>query len=387
MRLSKSAAAVGHAPIETISQWAKEYNGSHGDLLDLCQGAPGNPPNEALTKSLAEVASHPSSAGYSPILGIPALRRTLAEEMKIVYGPEIDVGEEDIAITAGCNLAFYAVITALAEPGDEVILPDPWYFNHQMTLQLQGVRTVALPADPDNGFLPSSKICESLITPKTKAITLVTPNNPTGAVYPPSLLREFATVAQKHNVALIIDETYRDFIAPDSPHDLFSSFPWNWRDHFIHLFSFSKSYAIPGHRLGAVVASPTVIELVGKSLDCTQICAPSIIQLAVQPILHSLRPSVDEITADLASRRQTFITSLPFRWKVGSAGGYFVFVKHPFPNHTNLEVSERLVKELGVKTLPGSYPVPDTYEDNRDPFSRWLRISIAKVEQSQLAEA
>lgn len=133
--------------------------------------------------------------------------------------------------------AFYASMLALAEPGDEIILPSPWYFNAHMTVEQLGLSLVPL-ACAAPAFLPSVHDCARLVTPKTKAIVLITPNNPTGAVYPRELLRDFARLAREHNVALVLDETYRDFVAAGPPHDLFAE--TDWPAYLIHLFSFSK---------------------------------------------------------------------------------------------------------------------------------------------------
>jgi aspartate/methionine/tyrosine aminotransferase len=148
-----------------------------------------------------------------------------------------------------------------------------------MTLHMNGIKVVPLPTWPNNGFLPSVEHAAELITSRTKAIVLVTPNNPTGAIYPPALLESFNSLAYTHGIALIIDETYRDFVPVSSsgasgPHALFemeSNLRLPWRSTVIHLFSFSKSYAIPGQRLGAIVASPSFLVLVRTVLDCIQV--------------------------------------------------------------------------------------------------------------------
>lgn len=128
---------------------------------------------------------------------------------------------------------------ALAEPGDEIILPTPWYFNHQMSLEQLGLSLVPLPCyAPD--FLPSPKDCIDLISDRTRAIVLVSPNNPTGAIYPRELISRFAVLAQAKNIALILDETYRDFV-DGPPHHLFAK--TDWPAYLIHLFSFSKCVA------------------------------------------------------------------------------------------------------------------------------------------------
>lgn len=143
---------------------------------------------------------------------------------------------------------------ALARPGDEIILPSPWYFNHSMTLDQLGLTLVPLRCLPPN-FLPSVEECERLITPRTKALVLVSPNNPTGAVYPPDLLKQFAELAEEKKVALVLDETYRDFLE-ERPHDLFAE--TNWRRYLIHLFSFSKyARATPSSGRRELTAMPT----------------------------------------------------------------------------------------------------------------------------------
>ncbi|OBZ70797.1 Aspartate aminotransferase [Grifola frondosa] len=209
--------------------------------------------------------------------------------------------------------------------------------------------------------------CETLITPRTKAIVLITPNNPTGAVYSPSTIIAFANLARKHNIALIIDETYRDFILDGPPHPLFSSSPhpclstdWRWRSTFIHLFSFSKSYCIPGHRLGLICASPAFIPSINTALDNLQICAPRPPQIALAPLLPSLRPFIRDTALSLVHRHTLFKSHLPPLWRIGSQGGYFAFVQHPFVGvHAN-DVCRRLAEERGVVCLPAGFFGPKT---------------------------
>ncbi|KAK7458791.1 hypothetical protein VKT23_009797 [Stygiomarasmius scandens] len=341
----------------------------------MSQGVPGTAPHPTFQKALVEAAGLSHSYGYCPAEGEAKLREGLVEEMKkCVYGRDIDLKKEDIALTAGCNMAFVATIMCLADEGDEVVLPVPWYFNHQMTLSLLGIKTVPLPTFASNGFLPSVEKCKSLLTEKTKAIVLVTPNNPTGAIYPPSLIASFAALAHSHDIALILDETYRDFIqTPDlPPHKLHvpsSSTPPsspNWRSTIVSLYSFSKSYRIPGHRLGSITASPTFLHHVRTVLDTLQICPPRVAQLALSLpapspedgdslILHTLRSDILATSAALSSRHKLFRESLPSTWRLASQGGYYAFVRHPFKGKTSKEVCRRLAIEMGVTVLPGSF--------------------------------
>ena len=276
-----------------------------------------------------------------------------------------------------------------------------------MTLNLLGMKAIPLQTLPESGFTPSVDECRTLIGPKTKAIVLVTPNNPTGATYSPALIASFATLAREKNLALIIDETYRDFIITGSPpHTLFSTStaPHPWRSTFIHLFSFSKSYCLPGHRLGAIAASPQLLASIKPILDTLQICPPRPIQLALAPLLPSLRSFITDTAKQLQTRHALFKASLPHRWRVGAQGGYFAFVRHPFSRVKAEEVSKRLAEELGVVTLPSIFFSEETRRRNDvnvdalavvdwtlseqvgevEEDDRWIRFSVANVNDEKV---
>lgn len=207
----------------------------------------------------------------------------------------------------------------------------------------------------------------------------------TGAIYPPSLIADFANLAHERNVALIVDETYRDFIQSGPPHSLFSTSKGNpsfdWRTTFIHLFSFSKSYCVPGHRLGAIVASPTFLDSLKKVLDTLQICPPRPIQLALQSILPSLRPFIHDTASALAHRHTLFRDLLPPRWKIAAQGGYFAYVKHPFDGIPAKEVCIRLARDMGVVALPGEF-FREENEAGEDDC--WIRFSVANVDDEKV---
>ncbi|KAJ7452218.1 pyridoxal phosphate-dependent transferase [Mycena latifolia] len=368
-------------PIPLAYTWTTKYNLAHGPLLDMSQGVPGVPPQQSLQEALGRASSSLGSFGYCPFEGELALRQAMADEMRVVYGGATDVKPEDLSLTSGCNLAFVAAIKTLADAGDEVILPVPWYFNHQMTLSMLNMTAVQLPTRPENGFTPSVSDCAALITPKTRAIVLITPNNPTGATYSPELIADFAHLAEEKGVALVIDETYRDFVTTGlPPHSLFSQ-P-SWRTHFIQLFSFSKSYGVPGHRLGLVVASPEFHKALGTVLDSLQICPPRPIQLALAPILGSLRSGIIQIALDIQARRELFKQHLPTGWRIGSIGGYFAFVRHPFPGRGSLEVCQQLAGELGVVLLPAAFFYPEVDQET----DRWIRFSVANCDDEKVRQ-
>ncbi|TFY79626.1 hypothetical protein EWM64_g4391 [Hericium alpestre] len=354
----------------------------------MSQGVPGiNPPSEFLD-ALARSSLVESTVKYGSLAGDIGLRTALQVEMKSVYGQNADVTPDDISVTTGCNMAFFATIMALADPGDEVILPLPWYFNNEMTLTMLGIKPVPLPTYPHDGFVPSAELCSTLITERTKAIALVTPNNPTGAIYPPEVLTSFAKLARDRGIALILDETYRDYIIPGPPHSLFSPSSgeltdWDWRRHLIHLFSFSKSYCIPGHRLGAVVASPELQQHIYTVLDCIQICPPRAAQHALAPLLPSFRPFIHASAMALKERHDVFRAHLPEPWHIGAQGGFFAFVRHPYKGRGSTEVCKHLAEEWGIVLLPAAFFGYSAPGDSLDG-DRWIRFAVANVSDEKI---
>jgi histidinol-phosphate/aromatic aminotransferase/cobyric acid decarboxylase-like protein len=238
-------------------------------LLDLAQAAPAYPAAPAVIEHVVAVARDRARRGV-PAHERPArLREAFAEELSRDYRGH--VGPEHVLVTAGGNQAFCLVTSALAEPGDEVILALPYYFNHDMWLRLDGVRPVYLEPGPD--LVPTAAAAAELITPRTRAIVLVTPGNPTGVTVGPTVIAEFAALAASRGIALVLDEAYRSFRGIDEPaHGLFAD-P-QWTDTVVSLHSFSKDLAIPGYRVGAVVAAPALLREAAKLLDCLAICAP-----------------------------------------------------------------------------------------------------------------
>lgn len=213
-------------------------------------------------------------------------------------------------------------------------------------------------------------------------------------------MAQFAKLARENNIALVVDETYRDFVEHFPPHNMFSPMEpdrpsWSWRSHIIHLYSFSKSYAIPGHRLGVAVASPEVLKYMMTTLDCMQVCAPRPPQLALANVLllPELRSSILSNAEALKARQELFRKLLPSGWTIGSQGGYYAFVKHPFQNMSSVAFAQRLAMELGVLVLPAQFFYNEADETERqalglseDGWDRWLRFSIANVNDEQIVK-
>ncbi|MBR9649966.1 aminotransferase [Thalassovita aquimarina] len=350
-------------------------------LIDVSQAAPVDLPPEGLRQAIADAAlNDPGAHLYGPVLGLPELRHEVATRFSASYGSDISAGQ--VCITSGCNHAFCAAMMSLTGEGDEVILPTPWYFNHKMWLDMTGVKAVPLPAGA--GMLPDPDQAKALITDRTRAIVLVTPNNPCGAEYPAGLIASFRDIARAAGIALVVDETYRDFHSVSgAPHDLFTDPDWD--DTLIQLYSFSKAYRLTGHRVGAMVASPARLKQVEKFIDTVTIC-PN--QLAQRAALWGMR-NLDQWLAgerdEILDRRAAIAEGFPVLadkgWKLLGAGAYFAYLEHPF-ERPSVQLAQDMVGAVGVLALPGAMFMPEDYPAGQ----RQLRIAFANVDRDGIAQ-
>lgn len=359
-------------PIPAVQAWARQYDGAHGPLIDLSQAVPGYPPHPDMLRFLGEAASSVAYAGYGPIEGETVLREAYARHVGNLYGAEIKAG--NIHITSGCNQAFIAAIMCVAQSGDTVLATDPFYFNHQSSLDMLGIRSETMLCRAENGFVPDIEDVRAALHKGVRALVLVSPNNPTGAIYPPQLLTQIYAACRDNGTWLLLDETYRDFLsdADQAPDDLFKEA--DWPSHLIQLYSFSKSFCIPGHRLGAIVAGADMVANVAKVMDNLQICATRAPQIAVSRAIEPLKSWRDDNRKEIARRAEALRVSMSnvAGWHVEAVGAYFAFVRHPYDGSSSVAVAERLAKTTGIITLPGSF-----FGESQDAF---LRFAFANVD-------
>lgn len=350
-------------------------------LINVSQAAPVDPPPQGMLQAIAEtVLNNPEAHFYGPVLGLPALRAAVAERWSRDYGGAIATSQ--VAITSGCNQAYAAALMTLCAEADEVILPVPYYFNHRMWHDMAGITTVPLATGP--GLIPEASSAEALITPRTRAIVLVSPNNPAGVEYPASTLRAFYDLARRHGIALIVDETYRDFDSrPGAPHDLFADPDWDTT--LIQLYSFSKAYRLTGHRVGAITASAARLAEAEKFLDTVAICPNQIGQRAALWGMNNLGQWLAGERAEILDRRAAIEEGFPRLaekgWRLLGVGAYFAYVEHPFALPSD-EVARRLVTEAGVLLLPGTMFMPPEVPGG----DRQLRIAFANINRVGVAE-
>ncbi len=378
--LNPAMAATEPPPVMEARRWiAGRTFPADRPLINVSQAAPVDPPPLALRQAIAEAAlNDPAAHLYGPVLGLPALREEISAQWSKAYGGTIT--PDQVAITQGCNQAFTAVLATLAGAGDEVILPTPWYFNHKMWLDMQGVTTVPLPTG--DSLIPDRDRASSLITSRTRAIVLVSPNNPGGVEYPAETLAAFRDLARSHGLALIVDETYRDFDSRQgSPHALFAD-P-DWPDTFIHLYSFSKAYRLTGHRVGAVIAAAPRLAEVEKFLDTVAICPSQLGQIGALWGMRNLSQWVAGERAEILARRAAMVSGfkgLP-DWRLLGCGAYFAYAEHPFPLPSD-QLARTLVDKAHVLMLPGTMFQPAAHPEG----ARQLRIAFANIDAADIAE-
>ena len=378
--VSPSVSRIEAPPIAEAMTWVRP-GARNRELLNLCQAVPSYPPAEPLQAEIARLAMDAATSLYTDISGIPELRLALAQHMAADYQGDID--PENVTITSGCNQAFCAAIMALAQRGDNVVLPVPYYFNHQMWLDMLGVEKRLVPAFAEGRGYPLPQDAATLIDTRTKAIVLCSPNSPTGAIYPHEIIGDFYDLAKSAGVALIIDETYKDFrSAPEPLHHLFGKN--DWQETLVQLYSFSKVFALTGYRVGSIIAGSRVLAEAEKILDCMAICAPQISQRAALFGLAHLGDWKRDKQRSMEERREALLTAFnnpKLTYKLISSGAYFAYVKHPFSNETAKSVAMRLAGEHDVLCLPGTM-----FGEDQDSYLRFAFANSPAEDMSLLVD-
>lgn len=370
---------VHFPPISEVKEWLAARPVDGPPLIDLCQAVPDYPPAPELTAHLGELLADPLISRYSPDEGLPEAREAICGYYGRKYGARIAPSE--ICLTIGASQAFWLAIVALCSAGDELVVQAPYYFDHAMALEMQGLRGIYAPFDEFSGGLPSPEKIASLITDRTRAILLVTPSNPTGAITPPETLHELYELARRRNIALILDETYNEFIpGGPRPHDLFTR--ENWGDHFIHLASFGKTLALTGYRAGMLAASEAFIRQALKVQDTMAVCQPRITQHAVMYGVERLERWVAANREMMTRRHDLFraeFTKPGNRFHLSASGAFFAWVRHPFSGLTGRQAARRLLDQAAILCLPGEVFGPG--------LEGYLRLAFGNIHEETIPEA
>ena len=379
MMMSPLIANVHFPPISEVKRLVSERPDDGRELIDLCQAVPDYAPAPELTEHLSRMLGDPQISKYSPDEGLPEVREAVSLYYGRKYGARLP--PDTICLTIGASQAFWLAIVTLCRAGDEIVVQAPYYFDHPMALAILGIQGVYAPFVESEGGLPNPAAIESLICEKTRAILVVSPSNPTGATASPGIIRELFEVARRHNIALILDETYNEFIPGGlCPHDLFKDPAWG--DHFVQIASFGKTYALTGYRAGMLVASAQFIHHALKAQDTMAVCQPRITQQAVKYGVEHLDQWV-AANRDMMTRRHDLFRSefmLPGnRFRLTASGAFFAWMRHPFDNYSGRQVAKRLVDDSAVLSLPGEVFGPG--------LEGYLRLAFGNIREEAIPEA
>jgi len=290
---------------------------------------------------------------YTSNYGLLELREGIARYLKARYGLDYNPGSE-LLITVGVSEGLDLAARAILDPGDEVITPDPGYVSYMPCTVLAGGVFVPVPTTIENDFQVKAQDIEKRINPRTKAILLGYPNNPTGAVVDRKELLKVAQVAERHNLIVISDEVYERLVY-GVQHTCFASLP-GMKERTILLNGFSKAYAMTGWRIGYAAAPEEIIEAMMKIHQYTMMCAPTMAQMAAIEAVKSGDEQVEEMVADYDKRRRIMVKGLN---DIGLTcfeprGAFYAFPSIKSTRLSSDEFAERLLIEEKVAVVPGS---------------------------------
>ena len=290
---------------------------------------------------------------YTSNYGLLELRQEIAKMIEADYGVTYNPKCEAL-VTVGVSEALDLAMRAILSPGDEVLVPEPCYVSYQACVTLAGGKPVSVSSSRENEFRVTVEQLASALTPRTKALLIGYPNNPTGAVMTRADLAAIAQFAEKNDLIVISDEIYAN-LTYDGEHTCFASLP-GMRDRTILLNGFSKAYAMTGWRIGYALGNPDFIGAMTKIHQFTMLCAPITAQIAAVEALQQGRPSRDRMVAEYDKRRRLMVEG--FR-NMGldcfePKGAFYIFPSIQNTGLTSLEFAEKLLQAEKVALVPGN---------------------------------
>ena len=347
MHIGLTITSVQIPIIPVISEWTRNTPGT----LSLGQGMVSYPPPQAALEAIRDFGSRP----YEHLYGSPLGYRGLLEliETKLLSENTINCASGyRVMVTAGSNMAFLNILRAIVDPGDEIILPMPYYFNQEMAVRMLNCTPVAVPTDAN--FQLQLDALRAAITRKTRAIVTVSPNNPSGAVYPEASLRAVNQLCSEHSLYHISDEAYEYFTYGTARHFSPGSISGAER-HTISLYSLSKAFGFASWRIGYLVIPEAQLPSLLKIQDTNLICPPLITQYAAMGALETGSSYCKSRLLQLAKIRTQITARLQFlsRVQVTETEGAFYLLLKLDTQKNDLQLVKSLISEFKIAVVPG----------------------------------
>jgi len=336
------------------------------DVIALGRGDPDLPTPAHIIEAAKAAVRHGQTAP-APVAGLPELRQAIAK--KLVRENGLDVAAENVIVTTGGQEGLFLVMQTLLDPGDEILVPDPRYTSYDDAIFSAGGQMVMVPTDHDDAFNLRPEAVEAAITPRTKALLIVTPSNPTGGIVTEDRLRAIAEVAIRHDLIVISDEIYEKFVYDDWHHFSIGSVP-GMAERTITLNGFSKTYAMTGLRVGYAAAPANVVQAMARVKAVTTGPAATISQRAALAAVTGPVEPLLEFKRIYAERRRAMMDGLDAMGLDYSdpRGAFFLWTNSSSTGIHATELSYLLLKEGRVLIFPGT-----GFGEN---WGGYLRISL-----------
>jgi len=326
------------------------------DAIELGRGDPDLATPAFITEAVRAAAARPLP--LSPVEGLPELRAAIAANAGRDHG--ITVTADNVLVTTGGQEALFLTMAALLNPGDEILVPDPRYTSYDQAIAFTGAVPVKVPTGPATGFDLDPEEVARRITPKTRALLLVTPSNPTGGIVTPETAKRLAELAIEHGFVIISDEIYGKFVWEPWRHVSVAAEP-GAQEHVITLSGFSKAYAMTGWRVGYVIAPPHVIDAMARIKRLTTGPGPSLSQIAALTAARGDDACVAEFREIYRERRDILgagLTAMGLSY-AEPRGGFFFWADSSSTGLRALELSYMLLQDARVLIFPGTAFGPD----------------------------
>lgn len=304
-------------------------------------------------KRAAEQALADGKVHYTSNFGLMDLRQAIADKLK--RENNVDYTASEVLVTVGLSEAVFAVLATILEEGDEILVPDPVWLNYINVPNLLGAKAVTYGLTEETGFQMNLEEVKAKITPKTRAIVIITPNNPTGGVLSEDVLKELAEIAVSNDLMVISDEVYERLVYDGAKHISIASLP-GMKERTFTMNGMSKAYAMDGWRLGYVAAPEEYILAMNKFHQHNTTCAPNFVQVAAIAALNEEGDEVKEMVKEYQRRRDyavKAINEIPGLHCECPKGAFYIFINCKSLNMKSADLSAYLLEEAKIALVPG----------------------------------